>query len=55
MRYSQNEVKGFVDVLMLSETKLDDSSPERHVLVEGYHVLFRFDKNKNRGGIMLYN
>ena len=48
------QVKGSIDILMVSETKLDDSFPEAQFLIEGFHSPFRFDPNSNGGGIMLY-
>ena len=48
------QVKGSIDILMVSETKLDDSFPEGQFLIEGFHSPFRFDRNRNCGGIMLY-
>ena len=50
------QVKDSIDILMVSETKLDDSFPEAQVLIEGFHspFRFRFDCNINGGGIMLY-
>ena len=48
------QIKGLIDVLMVSETKLDGSFPEGQFLIEGFHSPFRFDRNKNGGGIMLY-
>ena len=34
-------IKGFVDVFMISETKLDDSFPESQFFIDGYHTPFR--------------
>ena len=48
------QVKGSIDILMVSETKLDDSFPEAQFLIEGFHSPFRFDRNINGGGIMMY-
>ena len=48
------QVKGSIDILIVSETKLDDSFPEAQFLIEGFHSPFRFDRNSNSGGIMLY-
>ena len=50
------QVKDSIDILIVSETKLDDSFPEAQVLMEGFHspFRFRFDCNINGGGIMLY-
>ena len=39
---------------MVSETKLDDNFPEGQFLIKGFHSPFRFDRNRNGGGIMLY-
>ena len=39
---------------MVSETKLDQSFPKDRFLIEGFHSPFRFDCNRNGGGIMLY-
>ena len=44
-------MKGFVEVFMISETKLDDSS---HFFIEGYHTPFRPGRNGNGCGILLY-
>ena len=46
-------IKGFVDVFMISETKLDDSFPEGQFFIDGYHTPFRYDRNGNGGGILL--
>ena len=43
-----------VDILMVSETKLDDSFPVGQFLIDGFQQPFRFDRNKNGGGILLY-
>ena len=48
------QVKGSIDIFMVSETKLDDSFPEGQFLIEGFHSPFRFDRNRNGGGILLY-
>ena len=48
------QVKGSIDILMVSETKLDDSFPEAQFLIEGFHSPVRFERNSNGGGIMLY-
>ena len=47
-------IKGYVDVFMISETKLDDSFPEGQFFIDGYHTPFRYDQNGNGGGIFLY-
>ena len=47
-------IKGFVDMFMISQTKLDDSFPGGQFFIEGYHTPFRFDRNGNAGGILIY-
>ena len=47
-------VKNNVDVLMVSETKLDDTFTTAQFLIEGFQEPIRLDRNKNGGGIMVY-
>ena len=47
-------VKNNVDVLMISETKLDDSFPTAQFLLHGFREPYRLDRNSKGGGIMLY-
>ena len=39
---------------MITETKLDDTFPNAQFLVPGFSKPFHFDRNKKRGGIMIY-
>ena len=39
---------------MISETKLDDNFAEGWFFIDGYHTPFRYDRNGNGGGILLY-
>ena len=48
------QIKGSIDVFMISESKLDDSFSHGQFLIDGFHTPFRFDCNKNGGGILLY-
>ena len=43
-------------ILIISETKLDDSFPELQYYIEGFRTPFKLDHNKHggRGGILLY-
>ena len=41
-------------MLMISETKLDNSFPEGQFLIEGYSKPYRIDGNGRGGGIMLH-
>ena len=49
-----NGIKGNIDVLMISETKLDDSFPSMQFLIEGYGPPYRLDRNSRGGGILVY-
>ena len=44
----------YVDILVLTETKLDDSFPKVQFLLDGLSEPFRYDRNRNGGGIMIY-
>ena len=47
-------VKDNVDILMISETKLDDSFLTAKFLLHGFSAPYRLDKNSKDGGILLY-
>ena len=47
-------VSNNIDVLVISETKTDDTFPVSPFCVPGYSVPFRLDLTGNGGGIMLY-
>ena len=49
-----NSIKGNLDVLMISETKLDSTFPSNQFTIEGYEVPIRCDRNGRGGGIILY-
>ena len=44
-----------IDILMITKTKLDDSFPVSQFEIDGFSTPFRLDRNKNGGGILLYN
>ena len=48
------KITGNVDILMISETKLNNSFPEGQFLIEGCSKPCRIDRNSHAGGIMLY-
>ena len=49
-----NSIKGNLDILMISETKLDSTFPFNQFTIERYAALTRFDRNCRGGGILLY-
>jgi len=47
-------VRNKVDILVITETKLDTSFPESQFLMHGYSKPYRFDRNRNGGGVMIF-
>ena len=45
---------GSVDVLVLSETKIDESFPEDQFKIPGFCTPFRLDRGRFGGGILVY-
>ena len=58
IRYKFEQIKLIVeknvDILIVQETKLDDSFPDGQFLLDGFLPPFRKDRNKNGGGIMIF-
>ena len=47
-------IKDNVDILLVSETKLDDTFPDGQFFIEGYKEPVRLDRNKNGGGLLFF-
>ena len=48
-------IKNNIDILiMISETKLDSSFPKGQFQIHGYSEPYRFDRNGNGGGIIVF-
>ena len=47
-------IKNNIDILMISETKLDSSFPNGQFQIHGYSEPYRFDRNGNGGGILVF-
>ena len=47
-------IKDKVEILFVSETKLDDTFPTTQFLIEGYSPPIRLDRNCHGGGIMTF-
>ena len=43
-----------IDVLVIQETKLDETFPERAFMIPGYKKPYRKDRNSHGGGIMVF-
>ena len=49
-----DQIKGNLDILLISETKLDESFPEGQFKIPGFTSPFRRNRNKFGGGIMVF-
>ena len=47
-------IKDNIDILLVSETKLDDTFPSGQFLIEGYGKPIRLDRNCHGGGILFF-
>ena len=47
-------IKGNVDILIITESKLDDTFPNTQFLIDGYAPPFRIDRSMNGGGVIIY-
>ena len=47
-------ISGNIDIILISETKLDETFPAAQFLWQGFYMCYRFDGNRNGGGVMLY-
>ena len=52
--FLSTQVKGNIDVLMVSETKIDDSFSVGNLVIEGFSTPYRVDRDSSGGVIMLY-
>ena len=50
----KDTVLKYIDILILSETKLDETFLTSPFLMDGFSKPYRFDRNKYRGGVMVY-
>ena len=49
-----NIIKNEIDILMISETKIDNSFPISQFTMTGYSIPFRLDRTRHGGGILLF-
>ena len=47
-------LSGYFDVLIVTESKLDDSFPKAQYCIDGFSIPYRLDRNRNGGGLMIY-
>ena len=54
LEFLKEQIQDNIDILMISETKIDASFPIGQFLLNDYSTSFRPDHNAHRGGILLY-
>ena len=47
-------VRGKVDILVITETKLGTTFPTSQFLIEGYSKPYRLHRNRNGSGVLIY-
>ena len=52
--YLSEQIRGNVDILLVSETKIDDSFPQGQFVIDGFSAPYRLDRNCLGGGLMLF-
>ena len=52
--FLSSQITKYVDILLLSETKLDDSFSTAQFLLNGFCNPYRLDNSSNGGGILQY-
>ena len=45
-------IQGNVDILVVTETKLDSTFPTAQFLIDGYSKPYRWDRNRYGGGVI---
>ena len=52
--YLADIIKDNIDMLIISETNVDDSFPDGQIFLGGFGTPFRLDRNRDGGGIMIF-
>ena len=47
-------IKATLDVLVVTETKIDESYPPSQFIIEGFGTPLRLNRNKHGGGVLVY-
>ena len=48
-------IPGNIDIMVISESKLDDSYPNSQFIIEGFSEPFRLNRNVNGGGVLIFS
>ena len=52
--YLFEQIRGNADILLVSETKIDDSFLQGQLVIDGFSAPYRLDCNCLSGGLMLF-
>ena len=47
-------ISGKIDILVITESKLDETFPTNQFLIDGFSSPFRLDRDSNGGGVIIY-
>ena len=47
-------VSGYFDAIIVTETKVDDSFEKAQFCIDGFPIPYRLDRNRSKGGLMIY-
>ena len=47
-------IKSYIDILVITETKIDESFTSNQFKIDGYKIPFRKDLDKNGGGVIIF-
>ena len=50
----QEQINGNMDILLIQETKFDNSFPNRQFLIKGYSAPYRLDRDAQGGEVLLF-
>ena len=50
----KKKIKNEVDILVITETKLDSSFPDSQFIIDGFRHPYRLDRNKHGRGVMIF-
>ena len=50
----KDQNNGNMDILMISETKIDNNFPHSQFFIEGFSISYSLERDSNGAGILLY-
>ena len=54
LEFFEDVINGNLDIVLLLETKLNDSFPSGHIDLRRYGLPYRFDRNSKDGGLLFF-